>query len=238
MVIAGENAMNVDRLQSHAVILISANFEWEIVKEICQATQLESSPFGEWFDQAGLVFFQGGWGKISAAASAQYALDQWKPQLLINLGTCGGYEGRIQRGEVILAEETIVYDIYERMIDPDLTRTFYTTQLDLSWLKPPFPQKVVRTRLISADQDLEPAMLVELVKHYDAVAGDWESGAIAWTAQRNQTHCLILRAVSDLVTEQAGEAYGDVSVFHEGTRRVMATLIDALPGWLRCAGLG
>jgi adenosylhomocysteine nucleosidase len=220
-----------------ALVVISADFEWQMAEEHCRPSELMGSPFGEWFEQEGVIFLQGGWGKISAAASAQYALDRWAPQILVNLGTCGGFAGRIERGEIILAEETIVYDIYERMIDPDLTRAFYATRLDLSWLNPPYPQIVRRTRLVSGDQDLDPAMLGELVQRYQAVAGDWESGAIAWVAARNKTRCLILRAVSDLVTDQTGEAYGDVAVFHEGTRQALGSLIDKLPAWLACAGI-
>ena len=39
------------------------------------------------------------------------------------------------------------------------------------------------------------------------MALDWESGAIAWVAARNQTRCLILRGVTDLVGEAGDEAY-------------------------------
>ncbi|RPI83169.1 MAG: hypothetical protein EHM41_16570 [Chloroflexi bacterium] len=45
-------------------------------------------------------------GKISAAASTQYIIDRWNPDLLINLGTCGGFEGCIERGAVVLVEKT------------------------------------------------------------------------------------------------------------------------------------
>ena len=34
-----------------------------------------------------ILFLHGGWGKIAATASAQYAIDRWNPCLLINLGT-------------------------------------------------------------------------------------------------------------------------------------------------------
>ncbi len=45
---------------------------------------------------------------------------------------------------------------------------------------------------------------------------------------------LILRGVSDLVGEGGGEAYGDISIFHEGARLVMEPLLQSLPGWLDC----
>jgi hypothetical protein len=75
-------------------------------------------------------FFHGGWGKISAAATAQEAIDLWQPDLLVNLGTCGGFEGRIARGTIILVTRTIVYDILEQMSDPDEAISHYSTELD------------------------------------------------------------------------------------------------------------
>ena len=49
-----------------------------------------------------------------------------------------------------------------------------------------------------------------LIEKYNAVAADWESGAIAWVAKKNNTRVLILRGVSDLVDDSGGEAYGNL----------------------------
>ena len=49
-----------------------------------------------------VLFFHGGWGKIAAAASTQYVIDRWSPTLLVNLGTCGGFEGEIEKGTIRL----------------------------------------------------------------------------------------------------------------------------------------
>ncbi len=67
---------------------------------------------------------------------------------------------------------------------------------------------------------------------YGAVAGDWESGAIAWVAHRNRVPVVILRGVSDLVGAEGGEAYANLSVFEAGARVVMKRLVDDLPAWL------
>jgi len=55
-------------------------------------------------------------------------------------------------------------------------------------------------------------------------------------AARNQTHCLILRGVSDLVGSDHGEAYGNYDLFVEGTTIVMRQLVDALPEWIMLSG--
>ncbi len=67
-----------------------------------------------------------------------------------------------------------------------------------------------------------------LVEKYGAVAADWESGSIAWVCERNGVKCLILRGVSDLVSEVGGEAYGDYGLFVKKTREVMKGLVEGV----------
>lgn len=221
------------------IVLISANSEWRAVKEILAPSRVQSTPPGETFDVRPLTYFHGGWGKISAAATTQYVIDHFQPTLLVNLGTCGGFEGRIARGTVILVTKTIVYDIIEQMADPEDAIAHYSTELDLSWLNNRGPQtadhgpsSIVRGLLMSADRDILPADIPGLVQKYGAIAADWESGAIAWVAQKNKVKCLILRGVTDLVSSSRGEAYANIELFHENTKSIMKTLIDQLPVWL------
>lgn len=214
------------------LILVSANSEWKAVKEILAPPEVQSSPFGETFDLQRVTYFQGGWGKVSAAATTQYVIDRFHPLLLVNLGTCGGIEGCVERGTVILVTKTIIYDIFEQMSDPEDAIAHYSTDLDISWLPNPLPCMVQPGLLISADRDIVPEEIPVLTQKYGAVAADWESGSIAWVAKKNGVRCLILRGVTDLVNTQAGEAYGNISLFHEKTKSIMKTLIDLLPVWL------
>lgn len=220
------------------VILISAGAEWRAVKPLFPDARLEASPFGEWFSlETGgmhqITYFHGGWGKISAAATAQYALDHFQPGLLVNLGTCGGFEGRIQPETVILVEKTIVYDIIEQMSDPDGAIAHYSTQIDLSWLpETATPMSMIRGLMVSGDRDIVADDIPMLVSRFGAVAADWESGAIAWVANKNRVRCLILRGVSDLVGSGGGEAYGNYELFEQRTIAVMGNLVSLLHGWL------
>ncbi|NIS80127.1 MAG: hypothetical protein GTO14_07940, partial [Anaerolineales bacterium] len=199
-----------------------------------------SSPIGEWFaaelkiseEFEPIVFHHGGWGKVSAAASTQYVIDHWEPELLVNLGTCGGFKGEVDLGTVILVERTLIYDIYEQMTDPADAIRHYSTDIDLSWLTEPLPMDVRRSLLVSADRDLHADEVSQLRNDHDAIAGDWESGAIAYVAARNGKRCLILRAVSDLVGSEGGEVYGEYALYAERTEAIMHRLVDTLPDWI------
>jgi adenosylhomocysteine nucleosidase len=221
------------------VVLISANAEWEAVKPLFPEAPILHTPFGESInltpDTPHLTLIHSGWGKISSAAVMQYVIDHHTPDLIVNLGTCGGFEGCVNQGDVILVEKTFVYDILELMEEGDIS-PFYASTLDLSWLTGSEPFPVTRGTLASADSDLLPEK-ISLLKSKGAIAADWESAALAWVAQKNNARLLILRAVSDIVHEQGSDAYNNYEVFKERTREIMKQLFDQLPGWLGAVDL-
>jgi len=221
------------------IVLISAIAEWNAVKSLFSDAKIRRFPFGECFDiimqDEHISFFHSGWGKIASAGSMQYVLDQYSPDLVVNLGTCGGFEGAVNQGDIILVNKTYVYDIVELMGDLDIV-SYYASSLDLSWLAEPYPFPVRRGLIASADSDLPPGK-IPFLKSHGAIAADWESAALAWVAQRNNARLLILRGVSDMVSDEGGEAYNNIEVFNERARGIMQQLIEQLPEWLNAVKL-
>jgi adenosylhomocysteine nucleosidase len=222
------------------VVLVSADPEWDAVRKRFPDAVFDKSPYGEYFSTdipvsggfENILFLHGGWGKVAGAGSTQYLISRWSPDYLIVLGTCGGFEGEVEVGDIILAERTVIYDIYDEMLDEDWSLSMFAVDLDLDWLPETLPIPVRRDLFVSADRDLNPQHIPELKKKYSAVAGDWETGAIAFVAARNQVHCLILKGVSDLVSSQGGEAYDNFELYIERAGLIMNKLIDSLPEWV------
>lgn len=219
------------------VVLISAIAEWKAVKEIFPQLTVEDSAYGEsavlnltGYD---LKLYHSGWGKIASAGMMQYVTDHDQPDLVVNLGTCGGFEGLVNQGDIILVERTFIYDIVELMGDLNII-DYYASTLDLSWLPKPYPHPVRPGMIASADSDLPPNKIAFLKEH-GAIVGDWESGALAWVAAKNKQKLLILRGVSDLVSEEVGEAYDNLALFEERTKGVMRELFRQLPDWLKAS---
>lgn len=223
-------------------VIISANTEWKSVKNRYPDETYQNSPWGEYFftdflngkQKVKVLFFHEGWGKIAAAGATQYVIDKFKPGVIINIGTCGGFENEAERFEIILADKTIIYDIKEAMGDSKEAIADYTTEIDLSWLKSEnYPAKVRKSLLVSADKDLVPEEIALLKSEYNAIAGDWESGAISYVCKKNNIKILILRGVTDLVSNNKGEAIGNFGLFEQRTELVMTKLLDQLPLWIR-----
>lgn len=217
------------------VVLISAITEWFAAKEVLAPGQLQTTPYGECYTTAlqgkEYTFFHAGWGKAASAGAMQYVIDHFSPDLTVNLGTCGGFDGEVALEDVILVERTFIYDIVELMGDFGAVSDYYASNLDLSWLPVSYPCPVRRGTLASADSDLPPEKIPQL-KALGAIAADWESAALAWVAQKNGARLLILRAVSDLVSEEGGEAYDNIGLFKKRTRGIMRRLIEQLPLWV------
>ena len=84
--------MNSDKNNTFPiVVLISASAEWLALRQIMPDVHEKITPYGAWFigklDDYEIIFMHGGYGKIAAAGSTQYAIGRWSPELLINLGT-------------------------------------------------------------------------------------------------------------------------------------------------------
>ena len=217
------------------VVIISAITEWNAVKEVLSPVEIQVTPYGERFeatlDENTFTFFHAGWGKAASAGAMQYVVDHFSPELTINLGTCGGFDGEVELGDIILVERTFLYDIVELMGDFGSVPDYYASALDLGWIPEPHPYPVRRGILASADSDLLPEKIPQL-KAQGAIAADWESAALAWVAQKNGARLLILRAVSDLVSEKGGEAYDNIELFKERTKGIMHHLLGQLAGWV------
>lgn len=217
------------------VIIISAGAEWRSISPFLSTISEVNTPYPHCLttsiEKTAVVFLHSGWGKVASAGATQYAIDRWTPKLMINLGTCGGLDGRVNLGEIILASETVIYDIIEGMSDYHQAIEKYRSEAHLGWLGDDLPVPMKKARLLSADRDMRPQDVQMMIEGFDGIAGDWESGAFAWIAEKNQVDWLVIRGVSDLVSSTAGEALGNKNLWQERTGPIMQKLLAVLP-WL------
>ena len=212
------------------IVIVSADAEWAGVRAHFADAKMEATPYGETFERAfddrTVRFFHGGWGKIAAAGSAQYAIDRWHPSLVVNLGTCGGLGDAAREGDVILVDQAIVYDIVERMGDAAEAIRAYTVKPEVSrW--PALLRSSVRVgHIASGDRDLAPEDVARLREQYGAVAGDWESGSIAWVGAKAGVRVVILRVVTDVVGASGDPTYGAPDEWQTRANAAMGQLID------------
>jgi adenosylhomocysteine nucleosidase len=235
--IACAAACAAPRPAPRVVVMISANAEWTPVVARFARAEIHATPYGDFvvtkLGDRDVVLFHGGYGKVAAAGSTQYAIDRWRPRLVINLGTCGAFGHGLAVGDIVLATETIIYDLVEQMGDPDEPIRDYRTRLDTAKWPARLRTRVHAEAIASGDRDLVAAELPALRAKYDAAAGDWESGAIAYVAARNRVPAIVLRGVTDVVDARGDATYGDAAAWQRAAATMMMTLVelaaDALP---------
>jgi adenosylhomocysteine nucleosidase len=217
---------------------ISALAEWKAFLPLVPAdVPRHRGPYGEWLVHrvagSDVIFFHGGFTKSSAAAATQWAIDTWHPSLIVNLGTCGGFGGERKVNDVVLVDETVIYDIYERMLDADEAIAEFRVKIDVGRWPASLRDRVIVGPIASGDRDLQPDDLAKLQAKYRATVGDWESGSIAWVASRNNVRVLILRGVTDTVDGKGSVTDGNPGAWERATAGLMKTLLalltDALP---------
>ena len=222
-------------LAADVCILISASAEWRALLSHFSRVETFPTPYGETFTTSianqEVCFFHSGWGKVASAGGTQYAIDRWAPRWLINLGTCGGVEGLVEINDIILAQKTIIYDIIEGMSSYQAAIDHYAVEPNLDWLGNSLPFPVKRLKLFSADRDIRPMDVPGILRHFDAAAADWESGAFAWVCAKNHKDWLVLRTVTDLVSDHFAEALGNADLWKQRTVQAMQVLLNHLP-WL------
>jgi adenosylhomocysteine nucleosidase len=224
-------------LKSRFVIIVSAKDEWKIIQKVYPNKEYYHQPFGEYIkimmNNEPVIFMHGGWAKVQSAASTQYAIDNWKPKLIVNIGTCGGFLGEIENNEIVMPDKAVVYDIISQIGNPDEHYEYFSTFIDHSYIKRPYPLQVRKVTIVSGDRDIQPSEIPFLIKKFGAKVGDWESGSIAFVCKRNKVNLLILRGVSDLVGPEGGEAYdGTKIIWIKAIEGIMLRLLDSLPDWL------
>lgn len=215
-------------IKNYNIILINAKSEWKAIKLFFSGVGIQNSPFGEYFINDRCLYFYTACGKSNAAAATQYIIDHWEPKYIINIGTCGGFLSQTEVGNVILVTETLMYDVLEEEGAVSETFDSYRSKLDLTAFNTVDIPVDHRGLMISADRDVLPEEVPGLIKKYAAMAADWESASIAHIAKLNRVPVLILRGVSDLISEQNAEMYGDADLYEMRVEDVMKKLMKII----------
>ena len=185
-------------------IQICSGQEWRATQKIKHISpgDLEHYPYGEFFrnsvESHEAVFFHSHCTKTRAAGACQYAIDHWKVDPIVVLGTCGGVASRLKTLDIILATRTIQWDCVEVLRGrSDKISPKGITDLDLSWLGDLGGIEHHRGILATGDQDVTFRNL-KWLRELNSLGADWESGAIAKICSLNKIRCAVLRGVSDI----------------------------------------
>ena len=220
--------------QPQTILILGAMDE-----EIALLTQSLSSPVeetvqhltchrGEYAGQQ-LIIARCGIGKVASALAVGVLVNAYQPDIVINTGSSGGYDARLNVGDIVVANELVQFDV-------DLTNFGYahgqpagmparfTCDSDLVASAIQCASQFKNIQALSgligtSDKFICEAADTQRISELfpDITAVEMEGAAIAQACHMLNTRCLVIRCVSDLANEASTttfEEYLDKAAKH------------------------
>lgn len=209
------------------VIQVCSNEEWKATKELNKTIEILNYPYGEYFYTKILdhecIFYHSGATKTLSAGACQYAIDNWNPNVLFVLGTCGGVDKGVNKLDVIVVEQTAQYDIKPMKQKDSIFHEMIS--FDNSWISfDEIPHPILRGFIATADQSVTSDNY-HFLRDEEVMAADWETASIAKICSINGIKCCVLRGVSDLANTKE---HVDVHSQHEDYKRNTSIIMQRL----------
>ena len=159
-----------------------------------------------------VIVFQSGIGKVNAALAAAFVLERFHPKYMINIGSAGGLNAQLSIGDVVSSaalyndvDVTLLGVAYGQL--PDMPLMFAANQQLISLTQQAVLEVTDLSSFVgviaSGDSFVSnPAQVDLLLERFpDTLAVDMEAAAIAHTCHLYETPYVVIRAISDVVTQ-------------------------------------
>lgn len=152
----------------------------------------------------------GGLGKSFAAASAEYAIDAWTPNLVIDFGAAGALVEGLRAGDLVNSNSVVEHDIapLKKRSDPIPARTIADV--------PEFPSfktiadglRVCVGGIAAGEENIETVeQRRDLASRFNAIAVTWETSAIARVCGFHNVPFASVRMITDVGEGELLEEY-------------------------------
>jgi adenosylhomocysteine nucleosidase len=170
-------------------------------------------------NDADVVLLRSGIGKVNAAMSTTILLEKFKPEVVINTGSAGGFHPDLNVGDVVISTEVRHHDVdvtafgYEYGQVPQLPAAFQAdenlVQLAESAAKEINEIQVVKGLIATGDSFMNDPIRVEALreKFEDLQAVEMEAAAIAQVSHQFQTPFVIIRSLSDIAGKESDVSF-------------------------------
>lgn len=154
-----------------------------------------------------------GIGKVNAAMGAQYLLDNYQVDCLVNFGVCGAKADRAEIEKIYLVDSVAQYDFDLTAINGGKVGQLNERDevfFDLTHAKPygDLAKLFSQVNLVTGDTFSESDSLVDYIeKNFAAALRDMEGCAVAQVCICNHVDCILVKGVSDYVGSASANLY-------------------------------
>lgn len=161
-----------------------------------------------------VVLLYSGVCKVNAAIAAQILIDRFGTDAILNVGTAGGMDARLDLFDTAVTTEVCYHDVA-----PDILTDFHPWLASVWMPADPtllalcrraaadFPGRVFFGRTICGESFITDAERADLCKAYAPLTADMESGAVAQVCHANGVPFLTIRTVTDTAAHSGIENF-------------------------------
>ena len=184
-----------------------------------------------------IVFVQSGIGKVNAAITATLLIEKYDVDEVIFSGVAGALDKVLKIGDIVIAEDVVQHDFdtgafgYKKGQIPQME--VWSFKGDGNLIK-----KVQETsdgeiklhygRILTGDQFIyKKDEKLDLGREFEALCVDMESGAVAQVCYIMNVKFLIIRSISDSVTDESSMEYDKFSeLAAENSKKILKKIIN------------
>ncbi len=162
-----------------------------------------------------------GIGKVNSALSAQFLIDEYNVEYILNFGTCGGLDENMNTGDIFVVDKAVQYD-YD-LTEIDKCELGYIEEYDCVFFdcKNDYPQQNRQGILATADQFSEDINKINTLKKMGCNLRDMEGGAIFQVCKANNMKLLMIKGVTDVFGKESM-----IDQYFNNVRNVSQKLVD------------
>ena len=187
------------------------------IKEIKETVISGISFFTGKFNDKDVVFVQFGIGKVNAAITATLLIEKFKVSEVIFSGVAGSLDERLKVGDVVIGRDIVQHDVdatafgYKMGQIPQMKEWAFEADKELvekAGNINDFDHRIFFGRILTGDQFVSKKdVKIRLGKDFEALCVDMESGAVAQVCTRLGVKFLIIRSISDSITDESDMEY-------------------------------
>ncbi|MFJ8236870.1 5'-methylthioadenosine/S-adenosylhomocysteine nucleosidase [Ureibacillus sp. NPDC094379] len=199
--------------------------EVEILRESlsnAKVTTIANSEFTTGtYDGKEIILLKSGIGKVNAAMSTTVLLYEFKPDVVINTGSAGGYDPELEVGAVVISKEVRHHDVdvtafnYEIGQVPQLPAAFPADERLINIAQESVSEigehQFGVGLICSGDVFMSNPTRVEQVRSYfpKMKAVEMEAAAVAQVCYQFKTPFVVIRALSDIAGKESNISFDE-----------------------------
>ena len=166
-----------------------------------------------------IVFVQSGIGKVNAAITATILIERYSVEKVIFSGVAGSLDERMKIGDVVIGTDIVQHDVdatefgYKKGQIPQVSVWSFKSDIDLIEKSKKIKNKNLKLfygRVITGDQFINKKDdKIKLGLEFEALCVDMESGAVAQVYYKLNKKFLIIRSISDSITDESTIEYNE-----------------------------